>query len=321
VPAVHTRADRVQGPEARYIRRFGIRSYVGVLLGTPARPLGMLFVNFSRSVHRFTPPELAFVETLTTYLSVAVERRRLVEGLREAVVSLQTALLPASFPEAPELAVAAEYRSASEVAQVGGDFYDVVRLSDGRVAAFVGDVCGKGVAAARHTARLRFELRAVLEEERGAGAALTSFNGRVSDEFAPDEYVTMNLVVLDPRDGTVEWASAGHPPPLIAAPDPELPETPGDLPVGMFPSAAYRTGRLRMPPGATLVLYTDGVIESRRPGGAEFGFEGLLAATADAADSSAEEVAGHLLERVTAHAGGSLTDDAAVLVLRRLPIA
>ena len=318
IPSVHTRASEVSGPEAPFIRRFEIQSYVGVLLGTPARPLGMLFVNFSATVHRFTPAELAFVETLTSYLTVAIERRRLVEGLREAVSSLQTALLPESFPNVDDLSIAAQYRSASEEAQVGGDFYDVVRLADGRVAAVVGDVCGKGVAAARHTARLRYDLRAVLDEERdGPGAALAAFNARVFDEFAEDEFVTMALVVIDPRDGTVEWASAGHPPPLLTGSGSGLPDQPGGLPVGLFAEVDYGTGRLRMPPGATLVMYTDGVIEARSAIGTEFGFEGVQAALAASDADSAEQLAGDLLEAVTMHAGGALTDDAAVLVLRR----
>jgi serine phosphatase RsbU (regulator of sigma subunit)/PAS domain-containing protein len=317
-PAVHPQASRVRGPERPYIDRFGIRSYVVVLLGSPAQPLGVLFVGHHRDEHQFTRAELAFVETLTTYLSVGIERRRLVEGLREAVASLQAALLPESFPEVDGLSVAAEYRSASEVAQVGGDFYDVVRLPDGRVMAVVGDICGKGVAAARHTARLRYELRAVMDEESMPGRALARFNRRVVDEFAEDEYVTMALVRLDPRSGLLEWASAGHPPPLLLGLVPRLAEGRAGLPVGMFPTGTYATTRLELPPGATLVLYTDGVIEARSVSGQEFGWDGLRAATARCcAPASAEAVAGELLEAVTRHAGGSLDDDAAVLVLQR----
>ena len=99
--------------------------------------------------------------------------------LREAVTSLQAAVLPADFPAVPGLDTDALYRSASEVAQVGGDFYDLFALEDGRVAAVIGDVCGKGVAAARHTVRLRYELRTLLEEDRPPGRVLAAFNRRV----------------------------------------------------------------------------------------------------------------------------------------------
>jgi serine phosphatase RsbU (regulator of sigma subunit)/PAS domain-containing protein len=315
VPAVHERADELHGPEQRSIRRFGIRSYVAVLLGTPVRPLGLMFVNHQRRPHRFTRAELAFVETLSSYLSVAIERRRLVESLREAVASLQVAMLPESFPDVPGFQIAARYRSASEVAQVGGDFYEVMRLSDGRIAAVIGDVCGKGVAAARHTARLRYGLRTLLGRLPTPGRALAAFNRLVVDDFADDEYVTLALVVVDPADGAVTWASAGHPPPLVAGEELDLDSVDGDPPAGLFAESTYADHRLRLPVGAALVLYTDGVIEARSAG-TEFGAAGLAAAVRRG--GSADAIAEGLLEAVTEHAGGTLDDDAAVLVLARL---
>jgi serine phosphatase RsbU (regulator of sigma subunit)/PAS domain-containing protein len=316
-PAVHVRADQVRGPEQPYIERFGIRSYVAVRLGSPGRPLGVLFVNHSRR-HRFSRPELAFVETLTSYLSVTIERARLVSVLREAVTSLQAAVLPASFPTVPGLDVAALYRSASEVAQVGGDFYDLFTLENGRVAAVIGDVCGKGVAAARHTVRLRYELRTLLEDGRPPGRALTAFNRRVQEEFVSDEYATLLLLVLDPSTGAVSWSSAGHPPPLLTGATPRTLAFGGSLPVGLFADATYQTARFTLSPGRCLVLYTDGVIEARNPDRHEFGTDGLEAA-APAVAASAAAVAEVVLKQVLSHSGGHLDDDAAVLVLRREP--
>jgi serine phosphatase RsbU (regulator of sigma subunit) len=317
-PAVHTRADQVRGPERPYIERFGIRSYVAVRLGSPARPLGVLFVNYTARRHRFSRPELAFVETLTSYLSVTIERARLVSVLREAVTSLQAAVLPASFPTVPGLDTAALYRSASEVAQVGGDFYDLFALDRGRVAAVIGDVCGKGVAAARHTSRLRYELRTLVEEGRPPGRVLTAFNRRVLEEFVEDEYATLLLLVLDPATGAVSWSSAGHPPPLLTGPTPRSLAFAGSLPVGLFGDATYRTAHFTLPPGRCVVLYTDGVVEARNPDGQEFGAEGLEAAV-PAVAASAAAVAEVVLKQVLSHSGGHLDDDAAVLVLRREP--
>ena len=316
-PAVHVRADQGDGPEQPYIERFGIRSYVAVRLGSPGRPLGVLFVNHTRR-HRFARPELAFVETLTSYLSVTIERARLVSVLREAVTSLQAAVLPASFPTVPGLDAAALYRSASEVAQVGGDFYDLFTLEDGRVAAVIGDVCGKGVAAARHTVRLRYELRTLVEDGRPPGRALTAFNRRVQEEFVEDEYATLLLLVLDPRTGAVSWSSAGHPPPLLTGPTPRTLAFDGSLPVGLFGDATYQTARFTLPPGRCVVLYTDGVVEARNPERQEFGTEGLEAA-APAVAASAAAVAEVVLKQLLSHSGGHLDDDAAVLVLRREP--
>ncbi|HEV3497771.1 MAG TPA: PP2C family protein-serine/threonine phosphatase, partial [Actinomycetes bacterium] len=207
---------------------------------------------------------------------------------------------------------------ASEVAQVGGDFYDLFALEDGRVAAVIGDVCGKGVAAARHTVRLRYELRTLLEDGRPPGRALTAFNRRVQEEFVEDEYATLLLLVLDPSTGAVSWSSAGHPPPLLTGATPRTLAFAGSLPVGLFPDATYHTARFTLPPGRCLVLYTDGVVEARNPEGQEFGAEGLEAA-APAVAASAAAVAEVVLKQVLSHSGGHLDDDAAVLVLRRVP--
>jgi serine phosphatase RsbU (regulator of sigma subunit) len=317
-PAVHARADLVRGPQRPWIERYGIRSYVAVRLGSPGRPLGVLFVNYTLRRRRFSRPELAFLETLTSYLSVTIERARLVSVLREAVTSLQAAVLPASFPSVPGLDAAALYRSASEVAQVGGDFYDLFALEGGRVAAVIGDVCGKGVAAARHTVRLRYELRTLLEEDRPPGRVLAAFNRRVQEEFVTDEYATLLLLVLDPATGAVSWSSAGHPPPLLTGATPRALAFAGSLPVGLFPDASYRTARFSLPAGRCVVLYTDGVVEARNLERQEFATEGLEAAV-PAVAASAAAVAEDVLKRVLSHSGGHLDDDAAVLVLRREP--
>jgi serine phosphatase RsbU (regulator of sigma subunit)/PAS domain-containing protein len=316
-PVVHVRADEVRGPERPYIERFGIRSYVAVRLGSPGRPLGILFVNYTRRRHRFSRPELAFLETLTSYLSVTIERARLVSVLREAVTSLQAAVLPASFPTVPGLDADALYRSASEVAQVGGDFYDLFALEGGRVAAVIGDVCGKGVAAARHTVRLRYELRTLLEG-RPPGRVLTAFNRRVQEEFVEDEYATLLLLVLDPATGAASWSSAGHPPPVVSGATPRTLPFDGSLPVGLFPEATYQTARFTLPPGRCVVLHTDGVVEARNPDRQEFGTDGLEAAV-PAVAASAADVAEVVLKQVLSHSGGHLDDDAALLVLRREP--
>jgi serine phosphatase RsbU (regulator of sigma subunit) len=318
-PAVHAQADQLWGPQRHLIERFGIRSYVAVRLGIPGRPLGVLFVSYTLRRHRFGRTELAFLETLTSYLSVTIERARLVSMLREAVTSLQAAVLPASFPTAPGLDAAALYRSASEVAQVGGDFYDLFALEGGRVAAVIGDVCGKGVAAARHTVRLRYELRTLLEEGRPPGRVLAAFNRRLREEFVTDEYATLLVLVADPATGAVSWSSAGHPPPLLTGAGPRTLAFAGSLPVGLFPDGTYRTARFTLPPGGCIVLYTDGVVEARNPERQEFGAEGLEAAVPVVA-ASAAAVAEDILKRVLSHSGGHLDDDAAVLVLRREPV-
>jgi serine phosphatase RsbU (regulator of sigma subunit) len=174
------------------------------------------------------------------------------------------------------------------------------------------------VAAARHTVRLRYELRTLLEEGRPPGRLLAAFNRRVQEEFVSDEFATLLLLVLDPATGAVSWSSAGHPPPLRSGTTPRTLAFAGSLPVGLFGDATYQTARFTLPPGRCIVLYTDGVVEARNPDGQELGTEGLAAAV-PAVAASAAAVAEVVLKQVLSHTGGRLDDDAAVLVLRREP--
>lgn len=319
--SAHTYAFRAGSPRPGFLTALGVRSYAAVPLVASGRAHGVLYVNYVRTVHLFTAAELTFLETLTGYVSVALARLRVLIDLREAVASLQRALLPASFPAVPGVEIAARYRSASAVAQVGGDFYEVVRLADGRLAAAVGDVCGKGVTAAQHTARLRFELRAALAEGGTAGRVLGRFNRRVGDLLGMESFATVALLVLEPGGGACEWASAGHPPPLATHLGPRLLRFGGSLPVGLEPDAAFRTGRMHLPAGGGLVLYTDGVVDARGPDGAELGWSGLRSTVRRLLPADAETVAEGVLEAVTRHTDGALEDDVAVLVLRRPPVA
>src|SRR4029453_14604945 len=272
-PAVHARADLVRGPQRSWIERFGIRSYVAVRLGSPGRPLGVLFVSYTLQRRRFSRPELAFLETLTSFLSVTIERARLVSVLREAVTSLQASVLPASFPTVPGLDAAGQYRSASEGAQAGGGFYARFRF--------------RGARAAGPPPGLRSGRGPLREGAPPPGRVLAAFNRRVQEEFVTDEYATLLLLVLDPATGRVSWSSAGHPPPLLTGATPRTLAFAGSLPVGLFPDAPYQTAHFTLPPGRCVVLYTDGVVEARNPERQEFGTEGLEAAVPAVAANAA----------------------------------
>ena len=151
----------------------------------------------------------------------------------------------------------------------------------------------------------------------GAGPAHLAGRG-VEDTQQQGRVLVGDELLLDPSTGTASWSSAGHPPPLLGGATPRTLAFAGSLPVGLFPDATYQTARFTLPPGRCLVLYTDGVVEARNPDGQEFGNDGLEAA-APAVASSAVAVAEVVLKQVLSHTGGHLDDDAAVLVLRRLP--
>ncbi len=171
--------------------------------------------------------------------------------------TLQRSLLPAQLPQIPGLSISAHYVSASREA-VGGDWYDILSLPDGGVGLVIGDVTGRGVAAAATTAKLRHALRAYALEGHPPADAMS----RVNDLLERGEMATVLYLVLDPSTWTLRYACAGHPPALLvdAAGSPRFLEGSG-LPVGTRDSAAYVEYHATVTPGSTLILYTDGLVE------------------------------------------------------------
>ena len=179
---------------------------------------------------------------------------------REVVLRLQGALLPSTVPLLPRVDVAASYLVAGLEQAAGGDWFDSATLPDGRVALTVGDVVGHGVEASAIMSQLRAVLAARLLEGAGildALDAVEAFAGRVSGAFA----ATVCVALLDPHSGSVEYATRGHPAPLVVGPDgSQILPTTGDGPLGSRTEGRVATARLR--DGDAIVLYTDGLVEN-----------------------------------------------------------
>ncbi|MGD9482067.1 GAF domain-containing SpoIIE family protein phosphatase [Streptomyces sp. TRM70308] len=203
--------------------------------------------------------------------------------------ALQRTLLPPALPGVPGLELACHYHAAS-TDRVGGDFYDVFPLADGRWAFFLGDVCGKGVEAAAVTSLTRHTLRAAAHFDPGPRVVLTSLNtALLTDVSAGSRFCTAVFGTLAPRSGggfTVSVATGGHPPTyrlLPTAPGDAAPvrveEVPlsGGMLVGAFPSAHFAETTFDLLPGQALLLYTDGLTEARTRDQAMLGEEGLVA--------------------------------------------
>jgi phosphoserine phosphatase RsbU/P len=209
----------------------------------------------------------------------AADRDR--ERLQQLVASLQRSLLPATLPAVPGVEAAAHYHMAS-VDEVGGDFYDLFQLGEGRWAFLLGDVCGKGVEAAAVTATARHTLRAAALLEPDPAAALGHLNTILCQQrgAAGHRHCTVVFGLLEAVEGgqRVTVTTGGHPPPLLiragGTADP-LPSTGGPL-VGFFPDAAFATRTVCLAPGDTLLLYTDGLTEART-GTGRYGTAALLA--------------------------------------------
>jgi serine phosphatase RsbU (regulator of sigma subunit) len=184
------------------------------------------------------------------------------ERERAVVTHLQEALLPGA-PPVPGLDVAVGYLPAGSEATVGGDWYDVIPLDDHRVLLAVGDVAGHGLQAAALMAQLRNALRGAAFAGQSPDDVLGTL-GTMLQHTSPDAMATALCGLFDTRQERFSWASAGHPPPVLGLPGEGaqlLDDVPGP-PLGM-PGAAYALHVSPLPAGATLVLYTDGLIEDR----------------------------------------------------------
>jgi Stage II sporulation protein E (SpoIIE) len=237
-----------------------------------------------------------------------LERQR--RHLAEEVGLLQAALLPVIPPRLGRVAASVAYRPAEGPA-AGGDFYDLFALEDGRVAVIVGDISGHGPSALPQTALIRYTLRTYLDAGLSPRAALHA-GAATLDHQLGDSFATVALATYDASERTLTYACAGHPPPLVIAPEPLEPVLVGAAPpLGAGLPTGYRQTILRLPASAQICFFTDGIIEARA-GGELFGIERLAQMLARLGPAASAEA---LLEHVVA-ATDRRPDDMAACVLR-----
>jgi sigma-B regulation protein RsbU (phosphoserine phosphatase) len=245
-----------------------------------------------------------------------VERER----LQALVTTLQRSLLPPALPAVPGLETAAYYHVASRD-EVGGDFYDLFPLGAGRCGLFLGDVCGKGAQAAAVTSLIRYTLRAAAVYDPDPAAVLATLDTALRQGFPPDieHFCSVIFGILTPDgDGfSLTLARGGHPDPLLIRADGTAGylALPGGPIVGVFDEAVFEATTIRLEPGDTLLLYTDGLTEARTDtAGARYGDQALHAfATSLAPTTAAAAVTAviALLDQL----GDGVQDDTALLAL------
>jgi serine phosphatase RsbU (regulator of sigma subunit) len=267
------------------------------------------------------PSDVAAPEEVLRAAMAVMEQTHLfdeaVEAERRLGVAVQSAMLPTAVPEAvrDRVAVAVRYRPASASLSVGGDWYDVTDIGDGRVAVAVGDVVGHGLVAASVMGQLRGALAALTVADVGPPQALAALD-QIARHNPNATASTAVKVVLDPHLGFAAYSSAGHLPPLLAHPDGTIEDLDGALgpPLAVTETIERRPlGTATVGPGSTLLLYTDGLVE-RRGEDLDLGIARLRRAFAEHRSLDVEDLADRLLEELTAEAG--LRDDVALVLLR-----
>ncbi|MET8258074.1 GAF domain-containing SpoIIE family protein phosphatase [Micromonospora sp. NPDC005205] len=288
----------------------GIRALLGVPMLVNGNLVGVLHVG-SLALRRFGPDDVRLLQLVADRAGLAGQARAQVLD-RQAALALQRSLLPGRLPDIPGLDLAARYVPGHDLG-IGGDWYDVFTLPSGWLGAVIGDVSGHGLPSAVVMGRIRSALRAYALDTDDPATALTSLDRKIH-HFEAGSLTTAVYALIAPDRTTVHLSSAGHLPPLLAVPGhPTRPvNLTVDRPLGVGrPTVDRRTTVLDLPPGAALVLYTDGLVE-RRSEVIDTGIERL----ADAVRSGpAEALCDHIM--VTT-AEERPNDDIAVLVIRRL---
>lgn len=247
------------------------------------------------------------------------------DRLARLAVTLQRTLLPPALPTVPGLEAAAHYHVASPD-QVGGDFYDLFRLDDGRWGLFVGDVCGKGAGAAVVTSLARYTLRAAAVHDPDPVAVLAALNAALRRERLDVAHrfcsVVAGLVAPDAGGWDVVLASGGHPPPVLVRADGTVAfqAMDGGQVLGVVAHATSTSVALRLDPGDTLLLYTDGLTEARTRRGSRYDERSLHEFLTALAPTTAAELVTAVRTLLDGF-GDGLDDDTAVLALGVPPAA
>ncbi|HLY24409.1 MAG TPA: SpoIIE family protein phosphatase [bacterium] len=315
VQTVDVEALRAVDPD---LAAHDVQAALSVPLRAGGQTIGVMQV-FSRRPREFGPAEIRLVETFADRVALAVGNARTYQQQQEIGRIIQHALMPAPSVRLPGLAVAGRYQPSREV---GGDFYAVLPLADGRVGLAIADVAGKGIPAATLAARTRYLLEALAFDGRDPADVLARLNAALVRDSATSLFVSLFYGVVAPAAGIFRFASAGHVPPVLLradAPDAALLDVTGLL-LGILPEARYVSHETAVGPGDLIALYTDGLTEARRADGEQFGEPRLAAAVTAARDGTAEDIADAVMRAVADWAGTGPRDDRALAVVRLLPV-
>jgi serine phosphatase RsbU (regulator of sigma subunit)/anti-sigma regulatory factor (Ser/Thr protein kinase) len=300
--------------EARPVDPF-LRRRAASLMGVPLRTeegvIGVLHLT-TGSTRRFAEDEVALLEAVATRAALAIERSRLYEREHRIAETLQRSMLPQEMPELPGLEIVARYVPGSSGLSIGGDWYDAIPLANGRVGVVVGDIVGKGLRAATEMVQLRNAFRAYALEGLDPAEVVERLNVLVERQ-ALGQYSTLVYAIFDPRSEALTFVSAGHPPPLVRHADGSVLFLEGgrSLPLGVAPDVRCEQAETTLETGATLLLFTDGLVE-RRDAGISDGLA-RLADAVRAGPSELEPLIDHLVERLV---GRASDDDTGIIALR-----
>ncbi len=313
IDAALLEAAALDDEQREIVRQLQMNSGMIVPMVARGRTLGAITFVYAESGRQYGTRELELAEELGRRAGLALDHARLFAREHQAAETLQLALLPGALPAIPGHELVVRYLPSDARDHAGGDWYDAFALPEGRYGIVVGDVGGRGIAAAATMGQIRNALRAYALKDAAPAAVMDDLHALVDASGGTITFATAIYVALDPATGEGELATAGHLPPLLVHADgrAEYLDIPICPPLGLSGAPPCGSARFRLGAGDTLWLYTDGLVESReRP--------------IDAGLDALAELAGHergdlerLAETLLSALPRSREDDVALLGLRR----
>lgn len=278
-------ADAQHDPRyaSQTIALLGIRSVLAVPLAvTEKEVFGLIYADSPTTEATFTEEHLNILTTLASVASIRVENAKLIEERieRERIkheLELATEIQQRFQPSSPPLMDGYEFQGISfSCYEIGGDYYDFIRLHNGNMLIALGDVSGKGTAAALLMSSLHAAIHAQVAAKSPLAEIIRAVNQYLSENTPANRFVTLFLAELNPLDGTLRYINAGHNPPIIGRTNGAVEQlASGGFPLGIMPMAEYEIGETQLSAGEALVIYSDGVSEAANLKGEEFGMDRL----------------------------------------------
>jgi phosphoserine phosphatase RsbU/P len=303
----------------------GVRAVLAVPLGVSEKVFGIIYADSPISEGRFTEDHLKVLTTLASVAAIRVENARLVEARLERErlereLALASEIQQRFQPTAPPHITGYELQGISfPCYEIGGDYYDFIEREDGRLVIALGDVSGKGTAAALLMSSLHAAIHAQSASHDSLVATISAVNRYLADNIPANRFVTLFYAELDPDSGSLAFLNAGHNPPLIVHAAGTVEQlSSGGLPLGIKRDAEYREGRTQMQLGDVLVIYSDGVTEAVSPSGEEFGPTRLYEVVSRNVEASAAGIRDRIESSLTKFAQGtSAADDITLVIVKR----
>jgi sigma-B regulation protein RsbU (phosphoserine phosphatase) len=303
----------------------GIRSVLAVPLGVGENVFGIVYADSPIAEGRFTEDHLKVLTTLASVAAIRVENARLLEEQMERErmeheLQLASEIQQRFLPTAPPQVSGYELQGISfPCYEIGGDYYDFIERADGRMVIALGDVSGKGTAAALLMSSLHAAVHAQASSNSSLVETISEVNRYLAENTPANRFVTLFYAELDPRVGSLAFLNAGHNPPIIAHSAGTVEHlASGGLPLGIMPDTFYREGHTQLQPGDVLVAYSDGVSEAVNPAGEEFGAQRLYEVIARNLDASASGIRDRIEAALSKWAQGTpAADDITMVIVKR----